>query len=140
MGIISKYQISSKIIVLVKLIGALCFICMPLNILFYLGFYLNLSASENIGPNPFGLTIEFIYLLHGGVGFLFAVFFDVKQWFLSGLIGLFSALSITVISYYYFGWRELIEFFEILLPLIFGIVPFKITYDYLLRKKSERKV
>lgn len=129
-----KYKVLGKLLVVLLLVGLLCFICMPVNILFYFGFYSKLTSSESLSPNPFGLTIELIYIIHGIIGFLVTFSFDMKHWLLSGLMGLLSALTITAISYYYFGWRELIDLFEVLFPLILGTLPFKIGYDYIKRK------
>lgn len=131
----SKYTVLGKLLVVLKLAGILCFICMPLNILFYFGFYSTLLYGENLTINPFGLTIELIYIIHGVIGFLVTFSFDPKHWLLSGLMGLLSALTITAISYYYFGWRELIELFEVLIPLTLGTLPFKKLYDFLKRRK-----
>lgn len=131
-----KYTILMKLFIGLKLAGFLCFILMPLNILLYFGFYSAISSSnsENLTPNPLGFTIELIYIIHGIIGFLVTFSFDPKHWLLCGLMGLLSALTITAISYYYFGWRERVESFEVLLPLTLGTLPFKKLYDFIKRK------
>ena len=131
-------NVFQKLITVFKLIIsvflAVSFILMPLNITFFYGFTSSIIHTTKDLTNPFGLNIPIIWAIHLTTGFFAGMIFSKKRFLLAGSIGFLCAFLITGISIAYFGWRESISTVEILIPLIFGILPSVKLYDYLNKK------
>lgn len=120
-GILGLFQI--------VLVGS--FLLIPINIFFYYGFQLEMHNPKEPRINPFEFEIWQIWLFHAILGFLGGVALNPKRWILAGFCGLLAAVLVTGLTFAYFGWRENIEMFEILFPLIVGILPAVKLYDIL---------
>lgn len=126
-------SILSKIIALLQIALVLSFAVMPLNIMIYYGFH----PSANQSPsqfNPLNLSVSAIWILHLLIGVLAGVSLGKKQFWLTGIMGLFCALLTTGISFAYYSWRESLISIEAIIPLVLAILPTMWIYDYLKHK------
>jgi hypothetical protein len=119
---------------LLTLLLAVSFIGMVVNVTLFYGFVPSMIHTTGNHSDPFGLTIPLIWIIHLTVGFFAGMVFTKKRFLLAGCTGLLCAFLVTGISVLYFGWRESISTVEVLIPLIFGILPPVKLYDYITGK------
>ncbi len=112
------------------------FLLMPINIILYYGFTPTIIHPNNDTSNSLGLTIALIWFIHLSLGFLAGMVFSKTQLLLTGSIGILCAFLITGISLLYFDWRNEINTLEILIPLIFGILPPLKLYGFINHKQK----
>ncbi len=120
----------------ILLVGS--YLLIPINIFFYYGFQMEMHHPTESRINPFGLEIWQIWAFHLIVGLLAGIALNPKRYLLSGFCGMLAAALVTGISLAYFGWRENIEMLEILIPLIFGILPAVKLYDFINRRRPAK--
>ena len=135
MNTLKKYF--RMLLAIVSILLGASFLLMVINIMIFYGFTPSMIHYKETQPNPFGLTIAMIFVIHLTVGFIAGIGFS-KRYLLSGSMGLLCAFLFTGISLLYFGWREDLESVEILIPLVFGILPAFRLFDYLNHKYPVR--
>lgn len=112
------------------------FVLMPVNVILFYGFIPTTIHTHHNTANPFHISISSIWIIHLLVGLLSGMTFSKKRYLLTGSLGLLCAFLITGISFIYFSSREEISTIEVLIPLIFGILPPLKLYDFINRKPT----
>lgn len=108
------------------IIGSVCFILAGVLVLFHLGFVRD-SGSGNIAIKHF-LNREELWYINLGLGLVGGILLAYKQALIAAVSGVLAAAAITGSALLYFGWRDTVYQFELLFPLmtgLLGIVLFK---------------
>lgn len=131
-------KITKVMLGVVQLLFLASFILMELNIWFYFGFHRQTYRPVEPMVNPLGFEIWQIWAIHLALGLIGGMILNPKHYVIAGFCGLLAATLITGITFGYFGWRVRFEMLEVIVPLIFGIIPPVILHDRLVRRKKQQ--
>jgi hypothetical protein len=123
-----------RIELILAIIGAVCFIFIPADSLLHYGFKRE-YIDHGKEAMPF-LTTQQYWILNLLLSTVGGLCLSLSRPIIGALVGLFTGVLLQITFSIYLFWRESIDSYEILFPLIPPLIIGKIIYDYIVRKSS----